>query len=59
MAKVMYARQYARMVYDKELHDRLLGQVLDTDAGQPGYTLINTLAKIKPRELLDGSDDYF
>ena len=28
MAKVIYARQYARLVFDQELHDRLLQEVL-------------------------------
>ncbi|MFH1156658.1 MAG: TRAP transporter TatT component family protein [Pseudomonadota bacterium] len=59
MAKVLFARRYARMVYDRELHDRLLGEVLEAAADEPGYTLVNTLAKIQARELLDGSADYF
>ena len=31
MAKVLYARNYARGVFDRELHDRLLGEVLAAD----------------------------
>jgi len=57
--KVDYARYYARTLYDRELHDRLLNEVLTADAVQSGYTLFNTLAQDDARELLDGADDYF
>lgn len=59
MAKVMYARQYARMMYDRELHDRLLTEVLETDPEIPGYTLMNTLAHQQARQLLDTAEAYF
>lgn len=56
---VEYARGYARLVYDRELHDRLLGEVLQADPRQPGYTLFNTLAQRQAAELLASADDYF
>lgn len=59
MAKVMYARQYARLVYDRELHDRLLKEVLSADAHVPGYVLINTLAKQQAQSLLESAEEYF
>lgn len=59
MAKVVYARQYARMVYDRQLHDRLLREVLDADPDRPGYVLANTLAQEQARALLDEAEDYF
>jgi tetratricopeptide (TPR) repeat protein len=59
MMKVLYARQYARAKFDRELHDRLLQEVLKTKPNIPGYTLINTLAQKQARELLDNADDYF
>ena len=59
MAKVMYARQYARTKFYRELHDRLLREVLQTDPDIPGYTLINTLAQEEAQELLESADDYF
>ena len=31
MAKVIYAEQYAKLVFDKELHDRLLTEVVNAD----------------------------
>jgi CRP-like cAMP-binding protein len=57
--KVDYARYYARTLYDRELHDRLLLEVLATDPEQSGLTLFNTLAQEEARELLAGADDYF
>jgi len=58
-AKVEYARSYARLVYDRELHDRLLKEVLQTPVRQEGLTLFNTIAQQQARELLASADDYF
>ena len=57
--KVDYARYYARTLYDRELHDRLLGEVVEADPYQPGFTLFNTLAQRQARTLLDSADEYF
>ena len=59
MAKVFFARQYARLVFDRELHDRLLGEVVAADPAAPGRTLANLLAQDEARVLLDDADDYF
>ena len=59
MAKVLFARHYARLVYDRELHDRLLNEVLAAQAEAPGLTLINILAKQEAKSLLDSADAYF
>ncbi len=59
MMKVTYARQYARLVFDRKLHDRLLKEVLKAEPNVPGYVLINTLAQQQARKLLDSADDYF
>ena len=59
MAKVIYARQYARLVFDRELHDHLLQEVLEADPEVRGYTLLNTLAQREARELLKSGEDYF
>lgn len=59
MAKVEYARSYARLVFDRELHDQLLNDVLNANAEAPGYTLSNTLAKQQAKELLQSAADYF
>lgn len=57
--KVEYARGYARMLYERELHDRLLQEVLAADPDVPGYTLTNVLAKRDAEELLASADEYF
>ena len=59
MDKVEYARCYARITYDRPLHDRLLHEVLDADADAPGQTLSNMLAKRQARQLLASADSYF
>lgn len=59
MAKVLYAEKYARMLFDRKLHDELLQQVIDADAGPEDQLLVNTLAKQKAAELLLEADDYF
>ena len=57
--KVDYARYYARTLYDRELHDKLLNEVMSAEPNQEGYTLFNTLAQREAQELLDSADDYF
>ncbi|MCG8617876.1 MAG: TRAP transporter TatT component family protein [Desulfobacterales bacterium] len=59
MAKVMYAKLYAKMMFDRPLHDRLLTEVLATDPEMSGYTLINTYARKQARQLLAEADEYF
>ncbi|WP_051148525.1 TRAP transporter TatT component family protein [Desulfospira joergensenii] len=59
MAKVMFAKLYARMLFDRELHDRLLQEVMETDPAVPGHTLVNTYAQEQARRLLEEADDYF
>lgn len=59
MAKVLYAEKYARMLFERDLHDELLKQVVDSDHWPVDQTLINTLAKQRATELLRSADDYF
>ena len=58
-AKVEYARRYARMIFDKDLHDRLLVEVLESPVDVPGRTLFNVLAQRDAEELLESSEEYF
>lgn len=58
-AKVQYAKRYARLVFDQELHDRLLREAMAADTVDPGQTLMNVLAKEEARALLASSKDYF
>jgi hypothetical protein len=59
MAKVLYAEKYARMNFDRKLHDKLLQEVIESDVGLSEQTLINTIAKQKAEELLLDGEDYF
>jgi hypothetical protein len=59
LAKVMFAQRYARLVFDRELHDRLLNEVLETDPRVPGLTLLNLFAQEQARQLLGDADEYF
>ena len=59
MVKVLYAEKYARMLFDRELHDELLNQVMESDIGNKDQILINTLAKQQAQVLLANADDYF
>ena len=59
MAKVLYAEKYAKLVFNKELHDKLLKEVIKADPIAPELTLMNTLAQEKAKELLAQSNDYF
>jgi hypothetical protein len=58
-AKVEYARRYARLVFDQDLHDRLLDEVESAPVEAPGLTLFNVLAKEQARELRESSAEYF
>jgi hypothetical protein len=59
MTKVVYAQNYARLIFDKELHDRLLTEVLSADPIALDMTLTNMVARELAITLLAESDDYF
>ncbi|MEL6870563.1 MAG: TRAP transporter TatT component family protein [Pseudomonadota bacterium] len=57
--KVEYARGYARLLYEQELHDRLLREVIAAEPVVDGLTLTNTLAQRDAAELLASGVDFF
>ena len=57
--KVEYARRYARLVFDRELHDRLLEEVLAAPVDAPLMTLFNVLARQEAEILLASGKEYF
>lgn len=59
IAKVQYAEKYARLVFDQELHDKLLNEVLETDSQVDGLTLQNEYAKKEATRLLAEGAEYF
>ena len=59
MAKVIFAEKYARLVFNQELHDQLLNDVLKSEPRSKGFTLTNMLAHEQARELLVSGKEYF
>lgn len=57
--KVEFARGYARLMYDRELHDSLLADVLAANPRVDGYTLTNILAQRDAETLMASADEYF
>ena len=58
-AKVEFARGYAKLLYDRELHDRLLNEVLASDPYADRLTLSNVIAQRDAEVLLAEAEDYF
>lgn len=58
-AKVEFAKGYARTMYERELHDRLIDEVLDASPYADGFTLLNVLAQEEALALRMSADDYF
>ncbi len=59
IVKVFYAQQYARLVFDQEIHDRLLNEVLQADPHEDLLTLQNVYAQSLAKTLLAESQEYF
>ena len=58
-AKVEYALSYARPLYDRELHDKLLQEVISSNPVKKNYTLLNVIAKEQASLMLEDADEYF
>ena len=58
-AKVEYALSYARPLYDRELHDKLLQEVISSNPVKKNYTLLNVIAKEQANAMLEDADEYF
>lgn len=58
-AKVEFAKGYAKLLYERELHDRLLTEVMEASPYADGLTLSNVLAQQEAAVLLAAADDYF
>lgn len=59
MAKVLFAKHYARMVFNKKLHDEVLTEVINAKTDESGFTLMNVLAQKQAKALLASSKEYF
>ena len=58
-AKVEFAKGYAKLLYERELHDRLVSEVLDASPYADGMTLTNVLAQEEALRLRAAADEYF
>jgi hypothetical protein len=60
MTLVLFAKTYAVQAQDREMFERLLHEVLKTPAEiLPEQRLVNEIAKIKAKKLLESIDDLF
>lgn len=59
MAKTLYAEYYARLLFDRELHDRLLREVREAEPTAERYTLSNVLAQRRAAQLEESANEYF
>lgn len=59
VAYVEFAESYARLIFNRELHDTLLRTVLAADPLEPGLTLSNVLAQRRAALLLAAADNFF
>ena len=58
-AKVEFAKGYAKLLYERELHDQLVDEVLAASPYADGLTLMNVLAQQEALRLREAADDYF
>jgi hypothetical protein len=58
-AKTLMAEYYARLLFNQELHDKLLNEVIAADPQSDKFTLINSLAQERAKQLLESGKDYF
>jgi TRAP transporter TatT component family protein len=58
-AKIWFAKGYAKLLYDRELHDELIDAVLEASPYEEGFTLTNVLAQEEALQLRAEAYDYF
>jgi len=58
-AKIWFAKGYAKTLYDRELHDELVDEVLAASPYADGLTLTNVLAQEEALQLRAAANDYF
>jgi hypothetical protein len=59
MAMLLYAEKYARLIFDRELHDNLLNELIKVELKGSDTALIDAIAKAKAKKLLASANDYF
>lgn len=59
IAKVEFARHYARLMFNQALHDQLLNEVIEAKTTVVTLNLSNAVAKQQAKQLLSTSKEYF
>ena len=59
LTRVTFAEFYARYAFDQELFEKTLQEVIDARPEAPEFTLMNAVAQMRARELLEQVDDLF
>lgn len=57
--KIEYAKGVAKVLYDRELHDRLIREVLEASPYADGLTLSNVMAQQEASQMAAEADNYF
>ena len=55
----MFSELHWCVLATRELHDRLLNEVLEADPNQDGFVLTNVMAQKEAAALLAEADDFF
>ena len=58
-AKVEFAKGYAKLLYEEDLHNELVDQVLTASPYVDGLTLTNVMAQEEALRLRAEANDYF
>ena len=58
-ARIEFAKGYAKLLYERELHDRLVDEVLEASPYADQLTLMNVLAQEEALALRAAADEYF
>lgn len=59
LARVAYAEYYARYAFDRDLFESTLREVLAPREDPPVFRLMNAVARLRARMLLDRADEFF
>lgn len=57
--QVTFAEFYARYAFDRDLFESTLTTVVNATPDVPEYTLMNAVAQMRARTLLDEIDEFF
>lgn len=59
LVNVLMADSYARLLFDRELYVELLEEVLEMDADDPEYRLVNQVARQRAEAMLEETEEIF